>query len=76
MVDDGTTFQKKETGYSCLLKIFKSELYRPGLRGPSSPTIVPQKYLALYSKLPGLLSKLEDVEDVDEFVSFSIDAKA
>jgi hypothetical protein len=37
---------------------------------------VPQKYLALYSKLPGLLSKLEDVEDVDEFVLFSIDAKA
>jgi hypothetical protein len=36
---------------------------------------VPHKYLALYSKLPGPLSKLVDVEDVDEFVLFSKDAK-
>ena len=68
--DEGTAFQRNEIGDCCLLKIFMSELYRPGRRGPSWPTIVPQKYLALYSILPGAVSLLTDEEDVDAPVSF------
>jgi hypothetical protein len=75
-VEEGTAFQRKETEFNCRLKIFMSELYRPGLSGPFSPTIVPQKYLALYSILPGPESRIAEVEGVDEFVSLSKVANA
>lgn len=65
--EDKTAFQVKETGKICLLNIFMSESYLPGLRGPSSPTIVPHKNLALYSReLDPVEVSMDEFEDDDK----------
>jgi hypothetical protein len=57
----------KETGKICLLNIFISESYLPGLRGPPSPTIVPHKNLALYSReLDPVEVSMDEFEDGDK----------
>ncbi|HEU4447833.1 MAG TPA: hypothetical protein VFR94_24380 [Nitrososphaeraceae archaeon] len=44
-----------------------SESYLPGLRGPSSPTIVPHKNLALYSReLDPVEVSMDEFEDDDK----------
>jgi len=67
--DDRTALQMNETEKLCLLKILISESYRPGLRGPSSPTIVPHKNLALYSNELGSVDASTDEFDIGDRVT-------